>query len=295
MIAVIVSRRRALAVALIANAGFLAVEVVGGFAFGSLALLADALHMVADVVALALAYAAVRIALRPPTARHTYGFGRAEVLAAQANAALMLVGAGFIAVEAVQRLSRPEPFATLGVLVIGVIGLVVNAGSAVILARAAGANLNVRAALWHLGSDAAGSVAVIIAALGAAWFGADRLDPIASLLIAALVLIGAAGLLRASTRILLEAAPSDIDVEEVRAALVNAGGVEAVHHLHIWTTGSEHAALSAHVVVGEAVSLHDAQEQSGALKAMLAERFGIGHATIEVECHACADEDAEHA
>lgn len=294
MIEGVVSRRRALAVALVANGGFLAVEVAGGFAFGSLALLADALHMVADVVALALAYAAVRVALRPATERHTYGFGRTEVLAAQANAALMLVGAVVIAVEAVQRLSRPEPFATTGVLVVGGLGLVVNAGSAVVLARAEGTNLNVRAALWHLGSDAAGSVAVIIAALGAAWFGADRLDPIASLLIAALVLFGAAGLLRASAHILLEAAPPGIDTNEVRAALAAAEGVEAVHHLHVWTTGSEHAALSAHVVVGEAVSLHDAQERAEALKVMLAERFGIAHATLEVECHACPDAGSEH-
>jgi len=294
MIGGVVSRRRALAVALVANGGFLAVEVAAGFAFGSLALLADALHMVADVVALALAYAAVRVALRPATERHTYGFGRTEVLAAQANAALMLVGAVVIAVEAVQRLSRPEPFATTGVLVVGALGLVVNAGSAVVLARAEETNLNVRAALWHLGSDAAGSVAVIIAALGAAWFGADRLDPIASLLISALVLFGAAGLLRASTHILLEAAPPGIDTNEVRAALAAAEGVEAVHHLHVWTTGSEHAALSAHVVVGEAVSLHDAQERAGALKAMLAERFAITHATLEVECHACPEAGFEH-
>ena len=129
--------------------------------------------------------------------RHTYGFGRAEVLAAQANAALMLVGAVFIAIEAVQRLGRPEPFATTGVLVVGVVGLVVNVGSAVVLARAEGSNLNVRAALWHLGSDAAGSVVVIVAALGAAWFGLVRLDPVASLVIAALVLVGAAEIGRA--------------------------------------------------------------------------------------------------
>lgn len=250
--------------------------------------------MVADVVALVLAYAAVSIALRPPTDRHTYGFGRAEVLAAQANSALMLVGAVFIVVEAVQRLGRPEPFATTGVLVVGVLGLAVNGGSAVVLARVEGSNLNVRAALWHLGSDAAGSVAVIVAALGAAWFGAERLDPIASLLIAALVLVGAAGLLRASTSILLEAVPPGIDPGAVRAALAAGAGVEAVHHLHVWTTGSEGSALSAHVVVGETVSLHEAQEVTGALRAMLADRFGIAHATLEVECHACADDDVGH-
>ncbi|MFM7224181.1 MAG: cation diffusion facilitator family transporter [Actinomycetota bacterium] len=295
MIGGIDSRRRALAIALVVNAGFLAVEVVGGIAFGSLALLADALHMVADVVALALAYAAVRIALRPPTDRHTFGFARAEVLAAQANAALMLVGTVFITIAAVRRLAHPEAFAAGGVLVVGVIGLLVNVGSAIGLARVGGSNLNVRAALWHLASDAGGSLAVIVAALGAAWFGVERLDPIASLLIAALVLVGAAGLLRASAHILLEAAPPGIDTGEVRAALAAADGVEAVHHLHVWTTGSEQAALSAHVVVGEAVSLHDAQARAGLLKAMLAERFGIVHATLEVECHACAEAGTDHA
>ncbi|HWS44903.1 MAG TPA: cation diffusion facilitator family transporter [Acidimicrobiia bacterium] len=279
-------------IALSLNAAFLGVEIVGGFVFGSLALLADGAHMVSDVVALAMAFAALRIARRPPTERHTFGFGRTEVLVAQANGILLLAGAIVIVVEAVRRLQSPQPMTVGGVLVIGVIGLLVNAGSAAVVARSAGNNLNMRGALWHLLADALGSIAVIVAAVGEGLFGAERLDPIASILIAVLVVAGAARLLRDATRVLLEAVPADLDAAVVRAALCDEKGVDAVHHLHLWTTGSEHAALSAHVVLGGPMSLHDAQLRSGELKRMLADRFGIEHATLEVECHTCVDDEA---
>src|SRR3954452_11741696 len=169
-------RRRALLIALGANATFLAVEVVGGFAFGSLALLADAVHMVSDVVGLAMAYAALQFARRPPTDRHTYGFGRTEVLVAQANAVLLLASAIAVTIEALRRLDNPHAIDAAGVLVVGCLGLLVNAGSAVVIARQARGSLNLRGALWHLLADALGSVAVIVAALGTALFGLDRLD-----------------------------------------------------------------------------------------------------------------------
>jgi cobalt-zinc-cadmium efflux system protein len=284
-------RRRALLIALAANAALLVVEVVGSFLFDSLAVFADATHMVSDVVALALAYAALRVAQRPPTERHTYGFGRTEVLVAQANAILLLAGAIAIAVEAVRRLSSPPEVMGGGVLVIGIVGLIVNAASARLLANHAHGNVNMRGAFWHLMADAFGSLAVIVAGVGALVFGADRLDPIASLAISVLVVIGAWRLLRDATRVLLEAVPAGLDSAAVKAALRAHPSVEAVHHLHLWTTGSEHAALSAHVVLGDTVSLHDAQLRAGELKEMLASRFGIEHATLEVECHACVDDE----
>ena len=242
------------------------------------------------MLALGLALGALALAQRPPTERHTYGFERAEVLAAQANGLLLLVGAVAVVVEAVRRLGSPEHLDAGAVLVVGVVGLLVNVGSAAVLARSSHGNLNLRAAFWHLALDALGSLAVIISALGAMLFDAQRLDSIASLFIAALIVSAAWRLLRDTTRVLLDAAPDDIDVAIVSAALSAAEGVEAVHHLHVWTLGSERPALSAHVVLTGPLSLHDAQERASVLKAMLAENFGIQHATLEVECHACVED-----
>jgi cobalt-zinc-cadmium efflux system protein len=246
------------------------------------------------VLALGLALGALALAQRPPTERHTFGFERAEVLAAQANGLLLLVGAVGIVIEAIRRLDNPEKIDAGAVLVVGLIGLVVNVGSAAVLARSSHGSLNIRAAFLHLAMDALGSVAVVVSAIGALAFGAERLDSIASLFIAALIVLAAWHLLRDTTRVLLDAAPPEIDVATVAAALGAAGGVEAVHHLHVWTMGSERPALSAHVVLSGPLSLHDAQERATDLKAMLATQFGIQHTTLEVECHACI-EDHVHA
>ena len=282
--------------ALVANALFLAVEVVGGFAFGSLALLADAAHMATDVVALGVAYAALRITQRPPTDRHTFGFGRTEVLVAQGNGLLLFSGAIVVILEAIRRFGSPQDVSASGVLIVGAIGLIVNVVSAIALLRHAHGNMNMRGAFWHLFSDALGSVGVIIAGAGVALFHADWLDPAVSILISVLVIAAAWQLLRDASRVLLESVPANLDVAAVRAALSSGPGVEAVHHLHLWTTGSEHAALSAHVVLGGPLSLHDAQLRAGELKRMLADDFGIEHSTLEVECHACLDGEAhEHA
>jgi cobalt-zinc-cadmium efflux system protein len=281
--------------ALAANAAFLGVEVVGGFAFGSLALLADAAHMATDVVVLAVAYAALRISRRPPTERHTFGFARSEVLVAQANGVLLFATAVVVIIEAVRRFGSPHDITASGVIVIGAIGLLVNLASAGALFRHAHGNLNMRGAFWHLFSDALGSVGVIVAGVGVALFGAEWLDPATSILISALVIVAAWGLLRDASRVILEAVPSNIDVGAVRDSLASESGVDAVHHLHVWTTGSEQAALSAHVVLGGPMSLHDAQVRSGELKRMLADKFGIQHSTLEVECHTCVDDEAhEH-
>ena len=247
--------------------------------------------MTSDVLVLTLALIALILAQRPPTERHTFGFERTEVLAAQANGVLLMVGAIVIVVEAARRLQHPQPIDAAGVLFVGIAGLAVNVGSAFVVARAARGSLNLRAVLWHLVFDALGSLAIVLAAIGTALFDTDRLDSIASIAIAVLVVGGAWRLLRDSMRVLLEAVPADVDVAAVRAALSDQAGVEAVHHLHVWTVGAQHAALSAHVVLGGPLSLHEAQERSVALKRVLAERFGIEHATLEVECHACVDDE----
>jgi cobalt-zinc-cadmium efflux system protein len=285
-------RARSLVFALVANALFLVVEFVGGLLFGSLALLADAAHMVSDVVALTVAFVAQVLSRRPPTERHTFGLGRAEVLAAQANGVLLLVGAIAVVFEAVRRFRHPHGLDGGAVLAVGVVGLLVNVASAYAIARYASRNVNLRAAVWHLASDALGSVAVIVAAVGVLVADLEWLDPAASLLIGVMVVVAAWRLLRSTTRVLLEGVPSDIDVAAVRAALDAQPSVEAVHHVHVWSLASETPALSAHVVLGgDEWTLHDAQHEMDALKTMLRDRFGITHATLEVECHAC---EAEH-
>ena len=193
--------------------------------------------------------------------------------------------------EAIQRFSNPEPIDGLGVVVVGVLGLGVNAGSAWIIARSSGDSLNLRGAFLHLASDAAGSVGVIVAGLVVIATGAEWVDPLVSILISVLVLIAAWQLLRDATRVLLEGAPKGLDVAAVEQALGTADGVEAVHHLHIWSIGSETPALSAHVVLAGELTLHDAQTRGDELKAELVTRFGIEHATLELECHTCGDDD----
>jgi cobalt-zinc-cadmium efflux system protein len=288
-------RTRALAFALAANGLFLLLEVVGGFVFGSLALLADGAHMVSDVVALAIALIAQVLSRRPPTERHTFGLGRAEVLAAQVNGLLLFAGAIAVIVEAGRRFASPEPIDAGPVLAIGAVGLLINVVSAYAIARDARHNLNLRAAVWHLASDALGSVAVVVAAAGVLIADLDWLDPAASVLIGALVVVAAWQLLRGTTRVLLEGTPAGIDLAAVRDALGSQPSVEAVHHVHIWSLASETPALSAHVVLGgEEWTLHDAQHEMDRLKDLLRDRFGITHATLEVECHAC-DAEREHA
>ncbi|MEO5680859.1 MAG: cation diffusion facilitator family transporter [Acidimicrobiales bacterium] len=286
---------RALWIALGLNTAYLVAEVVGGLAFGSLALLADAAHMTSDVAGLIIALVAARLALRPPSPSHSWGWVRAEVLGALANAATLLAVTAWVIVEAVRRFQHPEPIRGGPVLLIAIGGLAVNAISAVVLFRAAGRSLNIRGAFLHMAADAAGSVAVIIAAVAVLTVGADWVDPVASLAIAALVLWSTWGLLRDTLRVLLEATPAGIEPDEVTRCITDEPGVAGVHHLHLWNVSSEDAALSAHVVLTDTPSMHDAQVTGDRLKVQLHDRFGISHATLELECHACDEPDHDRA
>ena len=290
-------RRSALWIALVLNGSFLVVEVVAGFITGSLALLADGVHMLSDVVALSFAIGASALASRPATARHSYGFGRAELIAAQVNAITLLVAAAWITFEAVQRLSSPADIRGGGVVVVAGIGLLVNVVSAVILARAAGNNLNMRGAYLHMVVDALGSVAAIGAGIGIVVWSAQWLDPVASMLVALFTVVGAWRLLRRATNVLLDATPEHLNAHEVAAAILHVPTVTAVHHVHLWNIASEKCAFSAHVVLNEEQSLHDAQSVAKAIKDLLAHDFGIAHTTLELECHACDAEELslEHA
>lgn len=281
------SQERALWLALMANALFLLVELVGGLLFNSLALLADAAHMLSDVVALAIALVAQRLLTRPATAAHSYGLQRAEVLGAQANGLVLLAASLWITIEAAQRLGGDVEVVGNGLLLVASLGLVVNLGSVALLARVQGESLNLRAALLHLLADAVGSVGAMFAGIVVVLWGADWVDSVVSIFIAALVLWSAWTLLREATHVLLEGTPRGLEVDEVEQVLLAHPAVEAVHHLHAWSLASDLRALSAHVVISEEVSLHDAQVLGDELKFELARKFAIEHATLELECHVC--------
>ena len=280
-------QRRALWIALVANGSFLVAEVLGGLAFHSLALLADAAHMFSDVVGLSIALVAQQLLARPATRRHSYGFQRAEVIGGQINGLTLVVVAGWIIYEAIVRLGDPVTVEGGGMLVVALLGLLVNVMSAVILARARGRSVNMRGAYLHMLVDAVGSVAAIIAAIAVIAWQAEWADPIVSVLVAVLVIWSAWGLLRDTTNVMLEGAPGDVDLAEVEAALAADDRVTAVHHTHLWSLASDVTAFSGHIVLDEGTSLHEAQLEGERLKAMLADRFHIDHATLELECHDC--------
>lgn len=281
------SQERALWLALVANSLFLLVELGGGLLFNSLALLADAAHMLSDVAALAIALIAQRLLARPATAAHSYGLERAEVLGAQANGLVLLAASVWVTIEAAQRIGSDVDVMGGGLLLVASLGLLVNLGSVALLAGVRGGSLNLRAALVHLLADAVGSLGAMLAGIGVVLWDADWLDPAVSILIAALVLWSAWTLLREATHVLLEGTPRGLDVEEVEQALLAHPDVDAVHHLHVWSLASDIRALSAHVVITEEVSLHDAQMLGDELKFELGRRFAIQHATLELECHVC--------
>jgi cobalt-zinc-cadmium efflux system protein len=271
---------RALGIVLALTAGFAALEVVGGLIAGSVALLADAGHMLSDAASLALALVAVWLARRPATTRMSFGWRRAEILAALANGVALVAVGLWILIEALQRLPDPPHFDALPTLVIGLAGLVVNVVGAGILWRSGGESLNVRAALFHVLADLLGSAGVVVAALLAMAFGWWAADPIAALLIGILVLIGAWRVLRESLAVLLEATPEGIDADEVGRRMAAMPGVREVHDLHVWTITSGFPALSAHVLVGPGEDCHARRRE---LAAMLDHDFHIHHSTLQVE------------
>jgi len=280
-------QRRALWIALGANALLMVGQVVAGIAFHSLTLLADAVHLVSDVSGLALAILAFRLAGMPATPRHSFGLQRAEVLAPLANAVILFAAAVWIFVEAARRLANPVHVDGLGMVVVASAGLVVNVGSSWLLGRVRGRSLNMRGAFLHLAADAVSSLGALVAGLVIVVWGADRADPIVALGVGMLVLWATWRLVVDSTHVLLEGTPKGIDPADVERALLAEGGVDDIHDLHLWSIASDVAALSSHVVLaaGSELTVHDAQARGERLKEMLDDRFGIQHATLELECH----------
>ena len=263
-------------------------ELVGGLLTGSLALLSDAAHVFFDAFALALSYVAIRLASLPPNERHTYGYHRLRVLAALVNGASLLVVAFEIFREAITRFSNPEPVLAGPMLVVAVIGLVVNLVVAFVLGGHDHEDLNVRSAFLHVLGDALASVGVIVAGIIILLTGWTLIDPLISLLIAVIILVGSGNVLRRSLHILVEGVPRGMTANDVAQAMNGVDGVTEVHDLHIWTVSPGFISLSAHVVLDDQ-SLSEAQEIMDDLKTTLAERFGIEHTTIQVECQSCAE------
>jgi cobalt-zinc-cadmium efflux system protein len=272
--------RRALALALGLTATYTAVEVVGGLLTGSLALLADAVHMLSDNVALAVALGAAWLAGRPETPARTYGYRRAEVLAALANGVALVALSIWIFYAAIRRLQDPPEVLGGWVLAIALVGVGVNLAAGAILSRARASSLNVEAAFRHVLADLAGSFGVMLAALVILVTGRYEADAVVSMLIGLLVLASSWTILRDSTAILLEAAPSGIDTRAVGERLARAPGVVEVHDLHIWTITTGFPALSAHVLVRLDEDCHARRRE---LERLLRDEFGIEHTTLQVD------------
>jgi cobalt-zinc-cadmium efflux system protein len=270
---------RAFAIGIGLNLVFVGVEAFYGWTVDSLALLADAGHNLSDVIGLVLAWGGALAGRLRPDARHTYGWKRASILAAFLNALLLLVAMGSLAWEAVQRLQSPVPAAGLTIMAVAGIGIAVNTATALLFLRGRDSDLNIRGAFWHMAADAVVSAGVVLAGGLALAFGWNWLDPVVSLVIAALIVAGTWGLFRQSLHLLFDGVPESVDLPAVQALLESLPGVDRVHDLHVWAMGTSETALTAHLVMprGQAddAFLQQASERLHA-------RFGIGHVTMQV-------------
>jgi cobalt-zinc-cadmium efflux system protein len=274
------ANRRWLTVALVLIAGFMAVEVVAGLLAGSLALLSDAAHMLTDAAAIGLALFAARLATRPAGGAYTFGFGRAEIVSAQINGAALFALAGVIAIEGVQRLGSPPGVDGPVVAAVGVAGALVNVAAFWALSRAERQSLNIAGARAHVLADLYGSVAAIAAGAVIAFGGPASVDALAALTVAALMLRSGWSLLRASTRVLLEAAPAGLDPDEIGRTLARMPGIVEIHDLHVWEVTSGFVAVAAHVVVAPDDDCHLRRRE---LQALLHDHFNIRHTTLQVD------------
>ncbi|QDT16558.1 cation diffusion facilitator family transporter [Alienimonas californiensis] len=266
------------------NLFYVAVEAGYGFWSGSLALLADAGHNLSDVAGLLLAWGGFALAKRPPTDRRTYGWRGATNLAALANGLLLLVAVGAISWEAVGRFSNPAEVPGLTVVIVASVGVVINTATAMLFFAGRKGDVNVRGAFLHMAADAAVSVGVVVAGLLIRWTEADWIDPVTSLLIAAVIFVGTWGLLRESFDLSVQSVPASVDVPAVREFLLSRPGVTDVHDLHVWAMSSTETALTAHLLKplsgGET---GDEDAFLGELTDALHDRFEIEHATVQIE------------
>jgi cobalt-zinc-cadmium efflux system protein len=283
------SHGRAFVVAIALNSIFVAVEFGYGLAADSTALIADAGHNLSDVLGLVLAWAAAVVGRRPPDERYTYGLGSSSILAALANAMLLLVACGAIGWEAVQRFAQPPAVASVTVMVVAAIGIAVNGLSAWMFVQGSARDLNIRGAYLHMAADAAVSLGVVVSGLVMLFTGWFWLDPLVSLAIVAVILAGTWRLLRESLQLALNAVPPQIDLPTVAGYLRGLPGVTDIHDLHIWGMSSSESALTVHLVMPDG---HPGDEVIDGITRTLEERFAVHHSTLQIERgttpHACS-------
>jgi len=272
---------RAFAIGTALNAAFVAAQVFYGLAAHSVALLADAVHNLGDVLGLLIAWGAATLARRAPTLARTYGWGRSTILASLTNAVVLLLGCGGIAFEAIRRFGDPAPVGGATVMWVAALGIIINGATALLFMRGRKGDLNVKGAFLHMASDAVVSAGVVVSGLLITLTGWHWLDPATSLAIVAVITVGTWGLLRDSANLAMDAVPEGVDVSAIEVALRTLPGVIEVHDLHVWGLSTTETALTAHLVVadfasGPAVLLRAACD-------LVRGRFGIGHATFQVE------------
>ena len=271
---------RSFAIGILLNLGFVVVEAVFGFIAGSMALLADAGHNLSDVLGLALAWGGAALVRRGPNARFSYGLKKSSILAALLNALLLMVAMGAIIAEAIHRLSAPQPTDGQTVMVVAAIGIAINSITAMLFARGRKHDINVRGAYLHMVADAAVSAGVVLAGFLMLATGRLWIDPVTSLVVAAIILWGTWDLLVEATTMTLAGVPKGINSDQVGRALETLPGVTAAHHLHIWSISTTETALTVHLVVAEDVDRDKLIRQANAYVHQL---FGISHSTIQVE------------
>jgi cobalt-zinc-cadmium efflux system protein len=281
------SQRRVM-IALVLTGTFMLVEVAGGIISGSLALLADAGHMLTDTMALGLAAMAFHVSRRPPDGRLTYGYQRFQILAAFVNGLSLLAIVGWILFEAIRRFVSPRDIMGETMLVIAIAGLVVNLISFIVLHTGDKENLNIRGAALHVAGDLLGSIAAIVAAIVIIYTGWTLIDPLLSISVAGLILRSAWALVKRSAHVLLEGAPEWLDVDKMQQHIVQqVAAVDGIHHVHIWGLTPQQLMLTMHVTLTAPVDSQS--EVIRRIKEILKEDYGVGHSTIEVEIDGCAD------
>lgn len=273
----------AFAIGITLNLAYVGIEVAAGLWFGSLALLADAGHNLSDVAGLLIAWGGITLARRAPTARYTWGLQRSPILAALANALILVAACGVIMVESVQRLANPLPVSGTVVMLVAAVGVAINTATALLFMRGRKADVNVRGAYLHMLADAGVSAAVVMGGLIIAQTGWAWIDPVLGLAVAAVILRGTWGLLRESLALAMDAVPAGIEPAAVQCWLGGLDGVTAVHDLHIWPHGTTDAVLTAHLVMPAG---HPSDEALANIAHALHHRFGIGHATLQIEAAA---------
>ena len=271
---------RAFALGIVLNLAIVVLETVFGLLSGSMALLADAGHNLSDVLGLVVAWAGAAMAKRRASARFTYGLKKGSILAALTNALMLMIAVGAISTEAVRRLVNPEPAHAPTMIWVAALAIAINLATAMLFARGRKRDINVRAAFQHMAADAAVSAGVVIAGVLILWTGKAWIDPVVSLAVAAVILWGTIGLLRESVGMSLMGVPRGIALDDVSTALAGLKGVEAVHDLHVWPLSTTETALTAHLV---APTIEATDDLLRVAQAMLHDRFGIEHSTLQIE------------